>query len=243
MSKYTMSIKELIEHNVNIFDFDFNFYDDDYIVKNNFIQKFLEHYYYYEIAFEEVDMFKHFLKGKLNLHAPYWKQLYQTELRCNDIDFMLNKDLKETFTRELTNNENNERITSGTTNDTSNINVTLTDQYNENSSSKNQNSSIDNGLSSVELAPGYLTNVNDSTNSNEYNLEERNTGLNTNESESNFTNTENKEGNINEKTEFISQGNIGVTSSAELLEKWRKVLINLDLMIIQELSSLFLKIY
>ena len=46
-----------------------------------------------------------------------------------------------------------------------------------------------------------------------------------------------------EKTSFLSQGNIGITSSAELLQKWRDVLINIDSMILDELSYLFLDIY
>ena len=46
-----------------------------------------------------------------------------------------------------------------------------------------------------------------------------------------------------EKTTLLSQGNIGITSSAELLEKWRSVLINIDSMILDELSYLFLDIY
>ena len=40
-----------------------------------------------------------------------------------------------------------------------------------------------------------------------------------------------------------SQGNIGVTSSAELLEKWREVLINLDEIIIEDCRDLFMQIY
>ena len=46
-----------------------------------------------------------------------------------------------------------------------------------------------------------------------------------------------------EKTELISQGNIGVTSSAQLLKEWREVLINMDKIIIDSCNDLFLKIY
>ena len=49
--------------------------------------------------------------------------------------------------------------------------------------------------------------------------------------------------NTTEKTVFISRGNIGVTSSAELLEKWRNVMINIDQMLIDECRDLFAMIY
>ena len=42
---------------------------------------------------------------------------------------------------------------------------------------------------------------------------------------------------------YLSQGNIGITSSAELLQKWRDVLINIDEMIIEECRDLFMMIY
>ena len=46
-----------------------------------------------------------------------------------------------------------------------------------------------------------------------------------------------------EKTDLQSQGNIGITSSAELLQKWREVLINIDEIIIEECRDLFMRIY
>ena len=50
-----------------------------------------------EIGFETVERFKRSLLGKLNKIMPYYTQLYQTELRSKDIDFMLNKDLEEVY--------------------------------------------------------------------------------------------------------------------------------------------------
>ena len=42
---------------------------------------------------------------------------------------------------------------------------------------------------------------------------------------------------------IIGKGNIGTTSSAELLSKWREVLINIDRLIIDECKDLFMLIY
>ena len=40
----------------------------------------------------------------------------------------------------------------------------------------------------------------------------------------------------------LSKGNIGITSSAELLEKWRSIIIDIDNEIIEEADKLFMQI-
>ena len=142
---------------------------------------------------------------------PYYRQLYQTELRSKDIDFMLNKDLEEVY----------ERVLEGS--NTSMNDVTV----NNNSTSDVLESNIDNGNASLELEKGSLTNVGKST-------------LNDNTTSSNSVNDTT---NQTEKTKLSSKGNIGITSSAELLEKWRKVIINIDDLIINECSDLFMQVY
>ena len=56
-------------------------------------------------------------------------------------------------------------------------------------------------------------------------------------------NNENRTGKQKETYELISQGNIGTTSSAELLDKWRECLINIDKIIIDECKDLFIGIF
>ena len=99
MATYTIDLFTLLQdEKFKLFDFNYNFYDEQH--KQEFEEKFINYYMFNEIGFETVMRFKHFLKEKLNRIAPYYKQLYQTELRCmkDDIDFMLNKDLRETET-------------------------------------------------------------------------------------------------------------------------------------------------
>ena len=274
MSKYTFTLNEILEGG-DIFDFDYPFYNDIDGAKEQFEDKFKNIFMFHEIGYDEIDMFKHYLKTKLIVLYPYYYQLYQTELRCKDIDFMLNKDLKETFTRELTgavnkeleqtsnrndtiNQTNNEENTI-TNNVTSNINSNLKDIYSASNNVNVQDSSVNNGISSVDINEGYLTSVQKTDDNQEYNLEEINTSTanNNNEVEENKSNTiegtntssntsseiEDITNTQSETTELISQGNIGVTSSAELLEKWRRVIIDIDMMLINDLATLFLKIY
>ena len=210
MSKYTLELRR-IHQTHKIFDFDYDFYTNDETIKYNFEDKFINEYYFNEIGFETIHRFKQRLRTKLNKIMPYYTQLYQTELRSKDIDFMLNKDLEEVY----------ERVLEGS-------NTSMNDVTVDNNSTSNVlESNIDNGNASLELEKGSLTNVGKSI-------------LNDNTKSSNSVNDTT---NQTERTKLSSKGNIGVTSSAELLEKWRKVIINIDDLIINECSDLFMQVY
>ena len=208
MSKYTIEINQLVNDlDFKLFDFEYNLYDNE--LKSAFEKKFIDHFYFYEIGLTPIARFKKALQIKLNDIYPYFKQLYQTELRCNDIDFMLNKDLKEQYTRELTGNSSVNQSSTSTSNDTSlNIN---------NDTPQNKIDDLDQFMTSASK--------------------------NTDNSTMNSSGTNNAENNSTETYSLVSQGNIGVTSSAELLEKWRSVLINIDQLIFEECNDLFMLIY
>ena len=216
MAKYTIELRALNNPPFfKLFDFKYDFYEES--KKEQFEQKFIDYFYMREIEHATAEEFKHELRTKLNLIAPYYKQLYETELKSKNIEFLLNKDLKETFIREVEsdteslsnfNNESNGKTkveTLSTTNDTPQNRVDDLDKY-ISSASKDKNtsdtSSSDNG-SSI------------SQNSNT----------------------------AKEETTLISKGNIGTTSSAQLLRDWRDVLINIDMMILEECEELFFKLF
>ena len=216
MAKYTIELRALNNPPFfKLFDFEYDFYEES--KKEQFEQKFIDYFYMREIEHATAEEFKHELRTKLNLIAPYYKQLYETELKSKNIEFLLNKDLKETFIREVEsdteslsnfNNESNGKAkveTLSTTNDTPQNKVDDLDKY-ISSASKDKNtsntSSSDNG-SSI------------SQNSNS----------------------------AKEETTLISKGNIGTTSSAQLLRDWRDVLINIDMMILEECEELFFKLF
>lgn len=215
-SKYTLQLYYIYKDDTyNLFDQPYNLYNNE--LKPYFQEKFFQHFMFYEIGFDNINIFKQHLISTLNDIYPKYKQLYETEIRCQNIDFMLNKDLKESYVRKL-NGES---------------------EGNSQASSSSDNTSTSNDLSIANDTPQnkiddldkYMTSASKS-NSNS-----------TNNSTSNANNTiKNKSNNV-EEYELISQGNIGVTSSAELLEKWRNVLINIDQMIFKELENLFLFVF
>lgn len=101
MSKYTITIKALID---NHFDFeltDYPIFDESY--RDTLNNKILNHYYMNEIGFETAPLFRFYLKQKLNEIMPYYNVLYekQKELMAN---LGGNVDLTETLTRETGSN-------------------------------------------------------------------------------------------------------------------------------------------
>lgn len=215
-SKYTLQLYYIYkDDSYNLFDQPYNLYNNE--LKPYFQEKFFQHFMFYEIGFDNVNIFKQHLISTLNDIYPKYKQLYETEIRCQNIDFMLNKDLKESYIRKLNGeSEGNSQATS-TSDNTSNSN----DLSIANDTPQNKIDDLDK----------YMTSASKS-NSNS-----------TNNSTSNANNTIKNKSNNTEEYELISQGNIGITSSAELLEKWRNVLINIDLMILKELENLFLFVF
>lgn len=212
MAKYTLELRTIYEDtNFKLFDFDYEFYDDS--LKPIFERKFFEHYYFDEIGFPTIQKFKHMLKAKLHLIMPYYRQLYNIELQSINVDFLLQKDLKETFIREIENSSNmNGNILSNGNNNSENINI-----------------NSDTPQSKIDDIEKYMSNASKDKAINSYN-------------DSNTSSTDTSS-NGYEKTEFSSKGNIGVTSMATLVEKWREILINIDEMILNDLQDLFMQVY
>ena len=207
MSKYTLELRYLYEdENFNLFDFPYNLYNND--LKPWFEEKFYQHFMFYEIGFDTIGMFKQRLMTKLNDIYPYYRQLYETEIRTKGIDFMLNKDLKESYVRELTSNSNS-----------------------------NQESNVtSNSLSTAgQLTPSLIA--------NSQKIDKFMDSAQKDNSSSNSTSTGESNGNSREEYTLTSQGNIGITSSAELLTKWRETILNIDLMIFEECNDLFMQIF
>ena len=100
MERTTMTLGEIIENNVNIFDFDYPFYNEEY--RPTFERHFIEYFYFDEIGQETVARFKHRLKIKLNLIMPYWNKIFLAdELEQRILD---NYDVTESYKREVVNN-------------------------------------------------------------------------------------------------------------------------------------------
>ena len=213
MARYSIELRTIKETaNYNLFDFEYELYDNN--LKPLFEEKFFEYFYFDEIGYPTVQRFKHMLKSKLHMIMPYYKQLYETELRTKEIDFMLNKDLTETFVRDLTSN-----ATANSTVESTGSNSGINDGFQANTPQSKLVQDIEHYMSSA---------TRDKTSSS----------YNDNNSSNSSTNNTGRE-----ETTLVSKGNIGITSSAELLEKWRNVLINIDELIFEDMQDLFMMVY
>ena len=214
MARYTIELRDIENCICYLFPKGFPFYTDSEDLRQNFLQKFYDEYMFREIGFETVERFKRSLLGKLNKIMPYYTQLYHTELESKNINFLLNKDLVETFEREV----------SGS----SEINSNATTNTNGSSSANSNEMLYDTPNTRIDDMTKYPT--------------QGSQGENTATSTSNATSINNQTGENTqtEKTSLISQGNIGITSSAQLLKEWREVIINIDEMILNELNDLFM---
>ena len=226
MSNYTIELRFLNNPPMSkLFDFEYDYYmkglvnDEVYNQKKKeFENKFLEFYYFDEIGYKTPDRFKQRLKNYLDMGFKVWNERYKTELEVEKqkINFLLNKDLIE------------ERVTEG--NATGNSLTTSTSTSNSNTTANNKNTVNDTPDTRFTSTENFATSItDDETSSNSSNTGSGET-----------TNTSNQNSNLNER--FISKGNIGVTSSAELLEKWREVIIDIDNEIIEGAEKYFMQI-
>ena len=226
MANYTIELRFLENPPLSkLFNFDYNYYmkdlvpDEVYVQKKKeFEQKFLESYYFDEIGYKTPDMFKQRLKNFLDRGFKTWHERYKTELEVEkqNINFLLNKDLVE------------ERLTEGNATGNSTVNSTNTTNSSNKANNKNiVNDTPDTRFSTTENFATSITT--DETNTNSENRESGET-----------TSTSNQNNNV--KDTFTSKGNIGITSSAELLQKWREVIIDIDNEIIEEADKLFMQI-
>lgn len=104
---YTLTIQEMIENNVKIFDFSYPIFREEY--RKTFEQNFIDYFLTDEIGVETVSLFKHRLKIKLKLIMPYYNKLFETqEMEQRILD---NYDVKEVYNRQVVSDTTNTIMT------------------------------------------------------------------------------------------------------------------------------------
>ena len=220
MATYTVEIRSLMnEYGIEIFDFDYPFYTTDKKVKEEFEELFINRYYFHEIGAETVDRWKQMLKARLMLKMPYYEQLYQTEWTRVGKDMMNSKDLTETTTRKLEST------------DASNGSASSQASSSGKTDGSGEESNISDGVSVVNLKEGNRTGMNKTSSTSSGSSNQSSTTKSSSSSD------------LEETITFHSHGDIGIQTPAYAITEWRKVIINLNEMLINELDDLFMKIY
>lgn len=217
-------VDEILEKSWNkIFDNSWAFYDET--ERKKLCKKILRHYYTNEIGFETVGLWTLYLNTKMGEIMPYYNQLYESAR----IKFEPLKDIDYTETGENEKNttENNLSVRDG--------NTLRTDDLTRNTDGTNKYSDTPQGGLNGVLSSTYLTNA------TKDDIIETNTGTQENKIDDSFS--EDKTLNDTGSYSKIVSGKMGGKNYSEMLLDYRKTMLNIDMMVIDELSELFMRLW
>ncbi len=177
--------------------------------------KILNYYKYREIGFETVGRFLDELEISLNEIMPYYNQLFFSA--DQDYNIIYNVDYRRTIDRNTEGNNS--------TSANSNANTTA---YSKNVSSDTPQNELNISNDNIDSV-SYANNVNWAKS-------------NGNDSATSDAESQTSE---NESTVETTKGNFGVVSAQDLIEKYRKTILNIEQMIINDprIEELFMMIY
>ena len=249
-------IKDVIAKAIpKIFDFDFPIFDENY--RNVLETKILKHYYTREIGLETYGLWKLKLDTKLNEIMPFYNQLYKSALLefnpLYEVDYSKTGNRDSSGTRDNTENNSESYDESVDTNEshdesTSNSNDgTLT--KGTTTTTTNYFSDTPQGSISNVIDGTYLTNAtynvtgntgSDNT-SNSDSSDSEGSSKSKNEKDGSRKGTKTSNSNLTDTESYLEnvRGKMSSKSYSALLMEYRETFINIDMMLIEELSDLF----
>lgn len=269
MSTYTIQVRYMVENN---FDFglkDYPIFDENYRELLN--KKIIDHFYFREIGFETTELFKFYLNRTMREIMPYYNQLYKSELlefnpfynvdkyidynrlsNGNKQNVANNQTTNDLKTESTNNIESNDNVFSTGTNDSHSANNTDTKNKNVHSDTpqgllnigtiENEIYASDADIShNGESSTGSSHNNNTQLSENKGNTEQKGETTNTGTVSNALTATENNQNTENYLSHVLGKSE-GETYS-EMLIKFRDTFLNIDMLVINELNSLFMGVY
>lgn len=249
-------IKDVIAKAIpKIFDFDFPIFDESY--RNVLETKILKHYYTREIGLETYGLWKLKLDTKLNEIMPFYNQLYKSALLefnpLYEVDYSKTGNRDSSGTRDNTENNNesyNESIDYNESHDESTTNSndgTLT--KGTTTTTTNYYSDTPQGAISNVIDGTYLTNAtynvvgntgSDNT-SNSGSVDSDGSSNSKNEKDGSRRGSKSSNSNLTDTESYLEsvRGKMSSKSYSALLMEYRETFINIDMMLIEELSDLF----
>lgn len=256
---YTSTRNIIEKSRAKIFDFDYPIFDENY--RSVLETKIIKHYYTREIAAETVGLWKLWLDERMNNIMPYYNQLYKSELL--EFNPLYDTDITTDSNRKINHEENttdkNVRTDNLNNKNTRTDNLSTDNSHEDHDTDSGTNDNLtaysdtpQNGLTGVtEL--NYLTNatkVNGSDNKkhdNNGSYKIKNTGTQVDDATQTGTVSNDGSGtkkydNTDEYLEHV-KGKRGTDSYAKILQEYRKTFLNIDQMIINSLSDLFMGVW
>lgn len=225
-----------------IFDFDFPIFDEEYRLPLE--KKILRHYYTREISEETVGLWKLRLEDRLNMIMPYYNKLYQTEL----LDFNPFYDVNLTRDHSRANDASQSTTNSSITQDAQVANTSSTTAETHADSNLRWDLYSDtpqggiNGITADDDSVAnntYLTNARKISDSGSGNSQGNGQVAST--VNDTVNRSENGSSEINSTEAYIEHvtGKMGTTSYSKMLMEFRDTFLNIDKMVIDNLSDLF----
>lgn len=246
--KYTEVLCNIVNSGIDIFDFVYPIYNVAH--KTELEDKIINHYYFYEIGSETVGRFKHNLKSVMNEIMPKYNLLYA---KLPYLDMMTNTSLNENTSENDTTTvtEDNKVINDLQKNETANLDstsvtdrdsslisdITLTEKFSD--TPQGEVTVLDNN---------YLTNIKSNVTDNDTteNIDETLTLSSTNTNQVLDTGEVNEDKLKHQNTDLtrtgLHSGYNGITPT-EMINQFIKNYNDVDMLIINELSVLFMRIF
>lgn len=234
-----------------IFDFPYPIFDETY--RAVLETKILKHYYTREIGEETYGLWKLRLDTKMNEIMPYYNQLYKsTLLEFNplyDVDINRTHNATRKGTEILNGNvDTNGQVIASTNANNTTTSDNTTDQTSTNGNTDKYSATPQGGLDGL-MQDKYLTNArmitgNDTLNSKAHTSTE-NMIDSTTDTSTNMTTATKNNTTINNTEDYLEsvKGKQGTQSYASMILEFRETFLNIDMMVINDLSDLFMNIW
>lgn len=200
---------------------DYPIFDEQY---REFLNaKIIDHYWYREIGLETVDMFIRQLRTKMNEIMPYYNKWYQAEDRMADIDPLSTQDIHSTGSAQSHSSSSTKQRHSEKSDNT----------IDSTSTSKGRTVQSETPQTMLSGNQDYATAASDNHSSADGINKVHNAGHSDSSADNSAT-----AGSGNESHSWGYSGH-----APALIDAWRSTFANIDMMVIDELESLFMGIY
>lgn len=249
-------IKDVIAKAIpKIFDFDFPIFDESY--RNVLETKILKHYYTREIGLETYGLWKLKLDTKLNEIMPFYNQLYKSALLefnpLYEIDYSKTGNRDSSGTRDNTENNSesydesidyNESHDESTTNSndgslTKGTTTTTTNYYSD--TPQGAISNVIDGTYLTNATYNVVGNTGSDSTTNNGSVDSDVSSISKNEKDGIRKGSKTSNSNLTDTESYLEsvRGKMSSKSYSTLLMEYRETFINIDMMLIEELSDLF----
>lgn len=238
MSDFTIQLRDLCENGWE-FPTDWPIYDEGH--REVLVKKIVGHYWYDEIGAETVEQFTFFLGQRLREVMPFFNQRYETA--ALEFDPLNTIDLRS------------ESKTTGTDDDKSN-GKTHQDYTSKTSGEETQDSSTDGSTTTQARSVGseypqtrlagnedYATTGTDSASESETKGSSKSKGTSSSGTTQNSDGTSETVSHSDMLRDMASRTHGRQGNAMDLISKWRELIINVDMEIVESLSDLFMMVW